>query len=330
MQGNLCLGAAETVCRVLEEAGKPAYLVGGAVRDLLMGRTPQDWDVTTAALPEETMALFAHTEPTGLKHGTVTVIEDGVPVEVTTFRAEAGYSDGRHPDAVRFGTTLQEDLARRDFTVNAMALRPLDGTLADRFGGQRDLKEKLICCVGDPVCRFEEDSLRIFRAVRFSAQLDFAIEPETQNAIFLCAGRTKCLSGERVKAEMQKLLLSDFPERAELLLRCGALRPWGGGNAAADWKKLKEAPADPIHRWRVFCQITGFPADTLPMERALRRGILHPEDEVLRALTLTGGELYELGLRGPEISAAQRKLTAHVMLHPEDNKRETLLRLLNP
>ena len=317
------------VCAALEGQGYPAYIVGGGVRDVLLGRTPGDWDVCTAARPEQVQAIFPKTVPTGIRHGTVTVLWEGMPMEVTTFRAEEGYSDGRHPDRVRFGVSLEEDLARRDFTIGAMAYRPATEHLADPFGGREDLEQKLIRCVGEPPRRFQEDSLRIFRAVRFSAQLDFTIESGTLDAMFLCAGQTARLSGERVKAEMQKLLLSPAPERVELLLRCGALKPWGGSTVPQDWSTLKEAPADPVHRWRAFCQLTRFPADTLPMERALRRGILHPEEEVLRTLAVTGGELYERGLRGPEISAAQRRLTAHVMAHPEDNRKEILLALLD-
>lgn len=321
--------AVRAVCSTLEMGGYAAYVVGGGVRDLLLGRMPEDWDVCTSARPEQIQTLFSKTVPTGVRHGTITVLSDGLPIEVTAFRAEQGYSDGRHPDTVRFGVSLEEDLARRDFTIGAMAFRPATGVLSDPFHGRRDLQERRIRCVGEPIQRFLEDSLRIFRAVRFSAQLGFSIEPETLDGLFSCAGQTRKLSGERVKAELQKLLLSDEPERVELLLRCGALKPWGGSVIPENWAGLKQAPADPVHRWRAFCKLAHFPADTLPMERTLRRGILHPEDEVRKQLAVTGGELYDLGLRGPEISAAQRRLTQYVMEHPEENRRERLLTLLD-
>ena len=159
----------------LRRTGHAAYPVGGCVRDLLLGRTPGDWDVCTDARPERVMELFPRTVPTGLKHGTVTVRTEDGPVEVTTFRREAGYADGRHPDAVDFDATLAEDLARRDFTVNAMALDE-NGMVIDRYGGQTDLFRSVIRCVGDPDRRFAEDALRMLRAVRFAAQLGFSIE----------------------------------------------------------------------------------------------------------------------------------------------------------
>ena len=173
-----------------------AYPVGGCVRDLLLGRTPGDWDVCTDARPERVMELFPRTVPTGLKHGTVTVLTEDGPVEVTTFRREGGYADGRHPDAVDFDATLAEDLARRDFTINAMALDER-GMVIDLYGGQMDLFRRLIRCVGDPDTRFAEDALRMLRAVRFAAQLGFSIEEGTLAAIKRSARRAENLSGER-------------------------------------------------------------------------------------------------------------------------------------
>ena len=160
------------------------------------------------------MALFDRTVPTGIRHGTVTVLTEDGGVEVTTFRAESGYADGRHPDAVTFGGDLAGDLTRRDFTINAMALGP-DGAVIDPFGGQKDLQARLIRCVGEPERRFREDALRMLRAVRFSAQLGFAVENATAEALRDSAGLTACLSAERVRAELEKLLLSRWPERGE-------------------------------------------------------------------------------------------------------------------
>ena len=166
----------------LEQAGFPAYAVGGCVRDTLLGRTPEDWDVTTAARPEQTAALFAgHSIPTGLRHGTVTVRQDGLSVEVTTFRTDGPYSDHRRPDAVYFSDSLAEDLCRRDLTVNAMAM-DVRGALTDLYGGQDDLRRGVLRCVGDPDRRFGEDALRIMRTLRFSSVLGFTVEERTAPA----------------------------------------------------------------------------------------------------------------------------------------------------
>ncbi len=311
----------------LRRAGHGAYPVGGCVRDLLLGRTPGDYDVCTSARPEQVTALFARTVPTGIKHGTVTVLTEDGPVEVTTFRREGGYADGRHPDGVAFDVGLTEDLARRDFTVNAMALGE-EGEVIDPFGGQADLEEGLIRCVGDPDRRFGEDALRMLRAVRFAAQLGFAIHPETEEAIRRNAPRVALVSGERIKVEMEKTLLSPRPERAGDLLRWGLLAHLWPERNCPDLTGLKDLPPLPIPRWRGFCTATGFPIECLPVERTLRRGVRHPEEEVLHRLALSGGELAALGLEGREIGTAQRKLALHVLDHPEDNRRERLLEVL--
>ena len=159
----------------LEKAGFEAYVVGGCVRDSLLGKNPHDWDITTSALPEQVKSLFSHTVDTGLKHGTVTVLLEKEPFEVTTYRIDGEYDDGRHPNQVEFTLSLEEDLKRRDFTINAMAYNPQRG-LVDLFGGIEDLEKGIIKCVGNPVERFSEDALRMMRAVRFAAQLDFEIE----------------------------------------------------------------------------------------------------------------------------------------------------------
>ncbi|MBQ0038392.1 MAG: CCA tRNA nucleotidyltransferase [Clostridiales bacterium] len=208
------------VLQHLEETGHQAYAVGGCVRDLLLGRQPDDWDMTTSALPEETMALFAgHAIPTGLQHGTVTVRWKETSFEVTTFRADGPYADNRHPSAVFFSTKLSEDLKRRDFTVNAMALSS-SGELTDLFGGQADLKAGIIRCVGDPDARFREDALRIMRALRFASVLGFSIAPETAAAIRRNRELLRHIAVERIRVEMDKLLcgqhaasvLRQFPE----------------------------------------------------------------------------------------------------------------------
>lgn len=242
---------AAVCCRTLWQAGFEAYPVGGCVRDLLLGRQPGDWDVTTSARPEQVIELFDRVIATGIKHGTVTVILEGEHLEVTTFRGESGYSDGRHPDTVRFDATLEEDLSRRDFTINAMALAP-DGTIIDPFGGQVDLREKTIRCVGDPIRRFGEDGLRMFRAVRFGAQLGFELTEETTRAIRACAGGVEHIAAERVRVEVEKALCSDRPEAAAQFFTFGLMSRWAQGSPAK-LEKLSQVPVQPPLRWAALC-----------------------------------------------------------------------------
>ena len=204
----------------LETAGFQAYAVGGCVRDSILGKEPDDWDLTTDARPEEVKALFPRTVDTGLQHGTVTVLLGGEGYEVTTYRIDGSYSDGRHPDSIRFTPSLAEDLKRRDFTINAMAVSER-GELVDLFGGQEDLARGCIRCVGDPYARFREDALRMLRAVRFAAQLNFEIEAETFKALTELSPNLARVSKERILAELTKLLLSNHPEKLELLYVAG-------------------------------------------------------------------------------------------------------------
>ena len=196
------------VLRRLREHGYAAYVVGGCVRDTLLGRIPGDWDICTAALPEETERCFSDCRvvETGLKHGTVTVLWEGEPFEITTFRRDGTYRDHRSPEQVAFVDSLEEDLARRDFTINAMAVG-LDGMLRDPFGGRQDLREKRIRCVGTPEQRFAEDALRILRGLRFASQLEFSIESDTAVAMERSQELLKFVSGERLYAELTKLLM---------------------------------------------------------------------------------------------------------------------------
>ena len=190
----------------LEQAGFAACAVGGCVRDTLLGRVPEDWDVATAARPEQTAALFAgHSVPTGARHGTVTVRQDGLSVEVTTFRADGPYSDHRRPDAVYFSDSLAEDLCRRDLTVNAMAM-DVRGALIDLHGGQDDLRRGILRCVGDPDRRFDEDALRIMRTLRFASVLGFTVEARTAAALHRCAPLLRDIAAERLLSEMDRLL----------------------------------------------------------------------------------------------------------------------------
>ena len=212
-----------SVCGIigrLNHAGYEAWAVGGCVRDSLLGRTPHDWDLCTSALPEQVAEVFRGERllPTGLAHGTQTLLEDGKPYEITTYRVELGYSDGRHPDAVAFTPSLTEDLARRDFTVNAMACHPTLG-LADPFGGQADLQAGVLRAVGDPEQRFSEDALRILRALRFAAVYGLAVEEHTARAARTLAPRLALVSRERVTQELWKLLAAPDGAAAARVLR---------------------------------------------------------------------------------------------------------------
>ena len=196
----------------LQLHGYEAFAVGGCVRDSILARRPEDWDITTSAKPEEIKRLFRRTVDTGIEHGTVTVLIGKDSFEVTTYRVDGAYEDGRHPKEVKFTSRLEEDLQRRDFTINAMAYND-EVRLVDVFGGMRDLNHHLIRCVGDPRERFSEDALRILRAVRVSAQLDFPIEPHTAEAVRNLAPTLDKISAERIQAELVKLLVSPHPER---------------------------------------------------------------------------------------------------------------------
>lgn len=205
---------AEQILHILNEAGYEAYVVGGCVRDSILDRVPGDWDITTSALPEQVKELFHRTVDTGIQHGTVTVMMGKEGFEVTTYRVDGEYHDGRHPDAVTFTRSLEEDLKRRDFTINAMAYHPEHG-LVDLFGGMEDINRKIIRCVGDPVERFTEDALRMLRAVRFSAQLGFTVEENTKAALARMSGNLEHVSVERIQTELVKLLVSDHPEKIQ-------------------------------------------------------------------------------------------------------------------
>ena len=198
------------IIHTLQDNGFEAYAVGGCVRDSILGRVPDDWDITTSATPLETKALFARTFDTGIEHGTITVLIDKDAFEVTTYRVDGKYEDSRHPSEVTFTRSLREDLLRRDFTINAMAYNDAEG-LVDIFGGLDDLREKTIRCVGDARARFGEDALRILRAVRFASQLGFEIEEETRNGITELAPTLANISAERIQVELIKMLVSPNP-----------------------------------------------------------------------------------------------------------------------
>ncbi len=235
------------VCARLTEAGHQAVVVGGCVRDVLMGRVPIDWDVASSARPEEVLALFKRTRPQGLQHGTV-VVEMGrhkeAHVEVTTFRGEGAYSDARRPDSVTFGVPLTEDLARRDLVVNAIAYDPAKHELIDPFDGQGDIAKRRLRAVGRAVDRFTEDGLRVMRAVRFAAQLEFELDPETEAGIRPALPSLEKVSRERVCEELRKLLAAREPSRG--------LRPaWRTGIVTSILPDLAAAVADvaDVERW---------------------------------------------------------------------------------
>lgn len=233
------------LCRRLRAAGKRAWVVGGSVRDLLRGRPVADYDVCTDALPKEVQRIFPRVIPTGIEHGTVTVMLGGEPYEVTTLRGEGAYTDGRRPDEVRFLTDIVEDLARRDFTVNAIAFDLVTQTIVDPFGGQRDLEARVVRAVGAPIERFREDGLRVLRAARFSATLEAQIDPETEQAMGQALDVVQRVSAERVRDEWLKSMKARQPSRAfDAMRRCGAL--------ALSCPEMIESYGCEQNRWHVY------------------------------------------------------------------------------
>ncbi len=227
----------------LEAAGHSAYVVGGAVRDMLRGVTPHDYDVATSALPDTVASLFSdmHVIDTGIKHGTVTVVCDSCPVEVTTYRIDGEYTDSRHPDAVSFTSDIHADLSRRDFTVNAMAYSTSHG-LVDIFGGERDLRAGIIRAVGDARIRFSEDALRIMRAFRFAAQLGFSIEESTLSAAKACSHGLSEIARERIGAEFIKLVCSPSPSEALTLMKKSDILKYALGECSPSEKIILSLP----------------------------------------------------------------------------------------
>lgn len=244
----------EQIIEKLNENGYEAYAVGGCVRDTLLGRVPEDWDITTSARPDQVKKLFRRTIDTGIQHGTVTIMMDRNGYEVTTYRIDGEYEDGRHPKQVEFTKNLLEDLRRRDFTINAMAYSHETG-IVDAFGGMEDLEHGVIRCVGDAMERFTEDALRILRAIRFSAQLGFAIEEQTWDAISVIAPNLAKVSRERVQMELTKLLCSKHPERIRDVYETGISQYVSPAFAGLPWEKVRiptELPAVKYVRWAAF------------------------------------------------------------------------------
>jgi tRNA nucleotidyltransferase (CCA-adding enzyme) len=301
------------ICAILHHARHEAFVVGGAIRDLLLDRGfAPDWDVATSAHPDLVLRLFPKAIPTGIAHGTVTVVHRDLPVEVTTFRAESGYADGRHPDAVVFLRTLEDDLARRDFTVNALALDVRDGSLRDPFGGAEDLVARRIRAVGRPRERLAEDGLRALRAVRFAATLEFAIDPAVLEAISETLPTIRRLARERVRAELEKLLAAPRPSLGlEPAAATGLLREV--------LPELGEAPE--TTRRRAFARADAAPADWVlrfaalhldlgaaTARRALER--LRPATRDLDRVTALVGALPTLASAEPSAPDVRRALAA--------------------
>ena len=295
------------ILRILHGAGYESWLVGGCVRDLLRGVEPHDWDICTSARPEEVERCFAGHRiiETGLKHGTVTVLEDGNPYEITTYRTEGPYSDSRRPDYVAFVSSLESDLARRDFTMNAIALG-LDGSLRDPFGGVEDIKAGLIRCVGEPAHRFREDGLRIMRALRFAAVLGCEIEERTAQAVHENRRMLGHVAAERINVELCKLLVGEkagdilrqYPDvlcqfwpQLEPLVTLEQHSPWhcwGGWEHTI--RAVEAAPADGILRLTMLLHDIGKPSCKSTDEKGIDHFYGHPSagaklaGQMLRAL----------------------------------------------
>lgn len=292
----------------LMEHGYEAYAVGGCVRDMILGKDPEDWDITTSAKPQEVKKVFRRTVDTGIQHGTVTVLLDKDHYEVTTYRVDGIYEDNRHPKEVSFTSSLEEDLKRRDFTINAMAYNSKQG-IVDLFGGMDDLKNRLIRCVGIPSERFDEDALRILRAVRFSAQLDFQIEENTQKAIKEKTQLLKNISAERIRMELTKLLVSDNPDRIRLLYELGiskVILPELDRMMVTEQKNIHHAYTVGEHTIKAVCAVAGKISEKkyTPQERCILRWTMLLHD-IEKPSTITLGKDGQNHFHGHQEKGAQ-------------------------
>lgn len=337
------------ILRALNSAGFEAYYVGGCVRDTLLSRPVHDWDICTSALPEQTASVFPHTVPTGIRHGTVTVVEDGAQYEVTTFRCDGEYRDSRHPEQVTFVRNLREDLSRRDFTVNAMAM-DVRGKVTDLFGGREDLQTGILRCVGEPNLRFREDALRMLRALRFSAQLGFTVEEKTFAAISENAGLCASLSAERVRDETEKTLCSPSPQTVAQMCEMGLLRAVGL-QGTPDLTALAALPAERSVRWAAFfracpeaswqklrldrktgelAQCAALIAEAADRMEWKRRISVHGREAALCAASLCGEEETVRGILSSGECLSLRELAVSGADYPQLSGREVggILRLL--
>ena len=312
------------ICRTLQNAGFEAWLVGGAVRDSILGRTSHDWDVATSARPESILSLFPRVIETGIQHGTVTVLLGGEGYEVTTYRGDGTYEDGRRPSSVQFLNSIEEDLARRDFTVNAIAFNPLRDVYADPYGGKLDLKNKLLRAVRDPFLRFSEDGLRVLRACRFAATLGFEIEEQTLSAIPASLETYSKVSVERVQAEWLKAMLAPEPSRAfRLMASTGIL-----GVHVPEFIASYGCTQNKYHAFDVW-EHTMRVLDAAPVHPLLRLGALfhdigkprskapHPVtgDATFYEHETIGAELTDAILSRLKFSTEDRNLVVHLVRH---------------
>lgn len=331
--------AVRSICAALRARGRDAYLVGGAVRDLWRGIAPQDWDVATSARPEEVLEAFPGSLPTGLKYGTVTVRRDGLAVEVTTFRGESSYGDGRHPDEVTFGLSIEEDLARRDFTVNALAYDPLCGALIDPFGGLRDLRFRRLRTVGAPDERFREDALRMLRFYRFLAVLGF--RPDGAAVRAMQPGLLRRVSQERIRDELARLLTAPHAGTA--------LRGLAASGLLAVFLPELAACANVVQGWLHRHDVLEHSirtAETIRAELRLRlagllhdvgkpatrsadaQGRIHFHGHDLRGAEMTESALARLRFPGEMAAAAARLIRLHMFQLPPDPSEAAMRRLM--
>ena len=303
---------ARSIIQKLNEAGYEAYIVGGCVRDCILGKDPCDWDITTSALPEQVKAVFKRTVDTGIKHGTVTVLmrENGLQqgFEVTTYRIDGVYEDCRHPKDVAFTASLEEDLKRRDFTINAMAYAPGKG-IVDMHGGLEDLRSGVIRCVGDAKERFTEDALRMMRAIRFSAQLNADIDEKTRAAIKELAPNIKHVSAERIRVETEKLLMSDHPYRFKLFYESGLTKYF-----LPEWDPtMTTTQENPHHMYSVGEHIL-HSLETI--NTALLRE-MYAGDEYTRALRILRLAMLLHDIGKPQLKTIDAYGVAHFKGHPQ-------------
>ena len=325
------------LCQTLHDNGHDAYVVGGFVRDSLLKRPVGDIDITTSATPDVVESLFAHTIPTGKLFGTITVMSDSKKesIEVTTFRTESGYSNSRHPDKVNFEGSLMDDLSRRDFTINAMAYNPLTNELVDVFHGQDDLKRKCIRTVGTASQRFMEDSLRLFRACRFSAQLGFKLEVQTKNALVSLGRSIPFPSMERIHTELDKVIYSSYPayglyelSESQLLTRLGI--------RCDEFRFDELSTMDNEVRWAYLFSGSIYVEQLMHVLRFSNSEIKHVSALIesgldikkarfsVKDLALSGSDIQELGYSGVQIGEIQRRLKLEVLDNELENSVEAL------
>ena len=312
------------LCKRLEQAGFRAWVVGGSLRDLLLGRSPKDWDLATSALPEDMLKLFKRVIPTGVAHGTVTVLWQGGSYELTTLRGEGAYSDSRRPDQVFFVKSIEEDLARRDFTVNALAFDPLSGQLIDPFGGIADLERSLLRTVGKPEERFCEDGLRVLRAARFVATLGFELDPTTAAAIPQALGSFARVSKERVRDEWLRTLQAERPSRGfEVMRQSGIL-----GVTCPELMEQVDCVQNKYHAYDVWNHslacLDASPPEPLQRLAALLHDLGKPRTRELSDKThdytfynheAVGADMAEIWLREYRFSNEERARIVHLVRH---------------